>query len=759
MNLMDMLSGEGDEPMYRDSSMSQVLNHAAGAQQMSQTIGTFNGEPGANNGFDVTNNNQPIDQPENGVYFFPTVLTPLQKDIIEMFIKVFGPEFVKEISLKRLRTRIHSLLGEETEHTMNGNGETMKGSNGTSETLGSAGSNEMRATEAPELSFNSKVDFLLDQIQVATNHPSLLVDHFLPKKLLLLEVNERLISMSGKFQLFNRMIDSLIENFFHSVKFKEMPVYNMLVVADSVKELELIEGLIIGKELYYKNVSVLKLYDDNRGIPPNFNQPSKRQQQMKMEQQKREKQQQQASQNLEKPSDSENEYKRRKTKSLAEESEKYKPVVCLHLITSLQLYNNYTSILDPSLQFKLIVSFDMNLDSLCPSIELIRNQSQGITESDSAKIPIIIPVPLFSINHIQCLIPKPSTNSLNRNDTVNWKCQVLNTLIVNRFNLYDEDPQFFINTYGSRMEHVYDWLLSWDSVKFPIDESQFMGKYNDKLITHFNDDRLMKKLEKTYLIDINDTKFEGDFTLPVFNYQTVQAKISDLLFKRLKQIEASITKLKQKLPQIKVAETLRQLSYDRDEELIADNYRKLKRLNEDANFIDRKHIKVDHDITKLADEKRDLEDKVAQLTRLQSHEHVDAKLKEQEDLISQMTKDQANLDQEYEKLTAESETVRSQYQDSSNEALQLSVQIKKLQDKNSMIEDKSMRPGMRTLPLLIKKDDLHNQEQLLAKLTAENDFLTSYFDDKLDKLINERRAVMDHSGRSNNRVSRASTPF
>lgn len=693
MNLMDMLSGESQR--YQAESMNSVLDAVDAAPLASQT------------------------QPPNGVYYFPTVLTDLQKDLMELFIRVFGPQFIKEIHHKRLRTNINSLLDDE-------------------EYEGSA-PGDSSTTASQDLPFSDQVDFLFEQLSIATNHPSLLVDHFLPKKLLLLEINERLISMSGKFQLFNRIIDALVEKFFWSVKFTEIPVYNMLVIADSVKELELIEGLIIGKPLYYENVSITKLYDDNRGIPPHFNQNTPQ------------------NDNLEKNSDSETEYKRRKR--FLNKPQKHKPVVCLHLITSLQLYNNYTSILDPSVQFRMIVSFDVNLDSQCPSIELIRNQAQNVYENDGMKIPIIMPIPIFSIDHIQTLIPKPSTSSFNTNEMTNWKHQVLKTVIVNRYNLYDEGNDFFITNYGSNMDKFYQWFINWDSLRFPIDPAQFMEKFGGKLVMNFNDDKVIKRLDQFYLIDVNGTKFEDDFALDVYNYQTIKAKMAELLFNRITQIELAMAQLKEVLPKIKRDETARQLQYDKDEETVAESYLKLKRLNEDATFIEKKHMKVDNDISRLTEQKTDLSEKLSHLARLE-HSEVDEKLKEQNALIEELTKDQGNLSTEYTKLSQENDTLRTQYQESSNEALQLTSQIARLKQKNDVIETKSTRPGIRTLPTLIKKEDLGTHEQTLARLRRENQFLTDYFSEKLEGLIGDRKAVMDQSGGSrNNRVSRASTPF
>lgn len=694
---MDMLSSDGPDAMYQDDvGMGSILEQPINGNSVEST--------------------PEIQQPPNAVYYFPTVLTNVQKDMMEFCLKIFGPELVKELYLRRQRTKIHSLLDD--------------------------GDDAADLTDN-KLSFNEKLELIFEQIETITKHPSLLVEHFLPKKLLLLELNDRFVNMSGNYLLFNMLVNELLKIFFKNVKLPQPLVYHMLVVAETVKELELIEGLIIGKQLYYNNVSTTKLYDDNRGYPPHFNDKKDN------------------TPNKFEKFDSDNEYKRKRVRNSS--NEKFKPELCLHLITTLQLYNNCTSVLDPEIQFKLIFSFDANIDSKCPSIEMIRNQGQNVYDRNPLKIPIIIPTPVYSIHHIQTLIPRPPINSFNINTSHKWKFEILNHLYYNRFNIFEEpQDEFFINNYKSDKHNLINWLLNWDLIHFPVKDDEFLETFTYKLNMNINEEKLIKKIDHSYLLPFFGTKFDCSFEVDNFDYKSYKAKLAELVTTRLEQINNSIMNLQEEIPKLRQSETTRQLNYDSQEESIAQNYHKHKRLAEDATFVEKKLFKIDSDYLKLSKEKSDLKVKLEHLNDLKETKDIDEKLSEQEEIIAKLIKQEGNLIEEIQKLNDENDSTRSQYQESSNEALHLSVQIQKLKDKNSTIEIRSNGPGINILPGLLKKDELINHESNLKKLQSENKFLDKFLTGKLERPINERKLLMDNSSgtsRTNNRVSRGSTPY
>lgn len=699
MNLMDMLSSEAD-PMF-EPPMESILE-----QESKKTNGV-------------------VKQPDNGIYFFPTVLTKLQTDIMEYIINIMSPELLKELESNDQNKKARSLLEDESDNVQE------------------------------ELKFNEIIDFLYDQLEITTNNPSLLVDHFLPKKLLLSEINEHLVNMSGKFQFFNRLINNLVEKFHHSIKYQESPIYNILVIANSVKELELIEGLIIGKPLQYNNVSTVKLYGKNININ-DLNPPESPMSEIEME------------------------YKRkRKHKNIKPDK---KPILFLNLITSSQLYNNYTPLLNSGTQFKLIFSFDNNLDTDCPSLAMMRNSRQEMPsqpyqyygqygqygqypqyQEPTPAIPIIIPIPIFSINHYKMLNPPPETNPMfsENNELTDWKYQIINSFLVNRINLFDniEDDEdniseFFVGLFGKNMRAIDDWLISWDSINFPLPE--IFTKYNERTILKFSDEKIIKSLNHSYL----GGKIEK---MEKFDYKGFKTKLADTLYNRLNQAKDEIAQMKVKIQTFKEAETKRQLDLDEHEEKIADNYKKLKRFNEDANFIEKKYTKIDEEHQKLMGTKLDLDSKFNTFETLSTVNLTD-KVTEQDNLIRQLKEDEENLQEELNRLTKENDEARGEYQQVSTESITILNELKRWNGLNEKLETKLGLPGIKILPSLIKKDDKINHELLLKKLETENIALSKFLDNDLEKVIGERNNLLANtnqgsSTRSINRMSRGSTPM
>ncbi|KAK6459599.1 structural maintenance of chromosome protein 3 [Scheffersomyces xylosifermentans] len=661
MNLMDMLSGDPPSSIYstQENDMAAILDENA-----------------TSNGHGMSTLNEEVEHPERGIYYLPTMLTRLQKELVEVLIQLFGPELLNEVRSKKSRTSIDSLL-------------------------------DSVSNSANSFSSYDKVTILFDQLNIINNHPSLLVDHFIPKKLLLSEINERLTSMSGKLQLFNRLVDSLVENNTNKDGF------HLLVVAQSVKELELIESLVIGKRIFYENLSNAKLYDDNRRIP-DFNNPK---------------------------------------------NKKLRDKVCLYLVTSSQLYNNYVpSSGKGNSKFNLIFSFDINLDTTSPSIELLRAETE--------ETPVFIAVPVFSVEHISLQIPEPGPSFNYDKDTSNpvfkWKLQVINTLVVNRFNLFESDESnFFLDIYGGQFRKLRNSFNDSTKLKFL---NKAMSDFNEKLAFHYSDEKLTKKLSTNYS---STSTSKENFQLTSFDYKSYKAKLAELLNLRLQQVLDTVEDVyTHDIAEYRIRETKRQIQYDIDEDTISTSYVKLRKLNEDAGFAEKKLGRIETDLVKTQDRKNELERRKSLLD-----EHLDKDENDLKNLIStqvktleDLKKELENVTSEYDKLNEENDSIRQKYQNSSATAVQMSSKLHKLKEQNSALEKKYDGPGMKSLPDLIRKDTLMNYSYQLQKLKTNNDFLTSFLHDKVEQLSKERQMIIDasatgSSSRPSNRISRASTPL
>lgn len=581
-----------------------------------------------------------------GVYYLPTQLCNIQIQMLDLLVQMFKLELVLEIKNRKKKASIASLL----------------------------------ESESPDLNTYDKVELLFNQLMIVDKHPSLIVDHFIPKKLILLEINDRLLSLSGKIQLFNRIIDSLIT---HE---KSTNGYHILVVAQSVRELELIEGLIIGKNLYYANRSNSKLYDDEQ-VPTDFN--SK---------------------------------------------------VCVYLITSSQLYNNYIPSPVPGIsKFNLIISFDLTLDTSNPSIQLLRQEEQ---------IPILIPLPLYSIEHIVLQLDPPHRGLNSKEDNDQWRLRSIHALIMNRHQLENQE-EFFVDNYGPGMTKFIDWI--YNQQQFPIK----LRHFHDNLVLQYSDEELLTTIENFYNQDFAQ--------LNNFDYESYKSTLAEVLNYKLKQLRDSIAlKVENYLPTLRIQNTTSQTHHDSNEDAIAQKFNHLKRLNEDATLSERKLARTENYLRQYQTSKQDLDEKLKVLELIRTNGEY--KFEEQLKSLDSLKQELANLNTEFERLDEEYEESKIKYQTSSGDAVQLSNKVQKLINRNTKLEKQVNGPGMLSLPQLVRTDITSSYDQKINKLKQENDFLVSFFNEKIEKLANERRQIIDTTGsgstsRPSNRISRASTPF
>lgn len=156
---------------------------------------------------------KPIELPHGNVYYLPSPLTHLQRCLVEVLLKLHNSNLNKIIE------------------------------------QGGADDDDK---QQDKLSDDDMMSLLVNNWESIESHPFLLVDHYIPKKLILMESSPNLIKDSGKFKQFDDLINKL-ENF----------KYNAIVVARTIKELDLIESYLLGRRLNYKRYTGASLYDIN----------------------------------------------------------------------------------------------------------------------------------------------------------------------------------------------------------------------------------------------------------------------------------------------------------------------------------------------------------------------------------------------------------------------------------------------------------------------------------------------------------------
>lgn len=109
-----------------------------------------------------------------------------------------------------------------------------------------------------------RMTYMLDaNIRAIANHPSLLVDHYIPRQFLRMEPTEISITSSDKFKKLNTILSMIIQR-----DRKQFPKpLKVCLISHSIKELDLIEGLVLGKYFKIKRFSGTPLYDEKHDLP------------------------------------------------------------------------------------------------------------------------------------------------------------------------------------------------------------------------------------------------------------------------------------------------------------------------------------------------------------------------------------------------------------------------------------------------------------------------------------------------------------
>lgn len=675
-----------------------------------------------------------IEQPQEGelnnVVYLPTTLTRIQKVISEAIVQIFTPSLKQELRKKRARTSISSLLESPEETDLK------------DEYSVGPGTDQQRS-----------INLMFEQLRHVSMHPALLNNHFVSKKMLLLETKARLLSMSGKVVLFNQIVDFLAS---------AAVDYNLLVVTETINELEWIEGSIIGKDLKYNNLSTRRLFDESE---PSQAKPLNRDSPLDGDL---------SSSSLSSFANN----SRRKRQHLSKQREEAKantPRLTIHLVTSRQLYESYMS----SIKLDMIFSFDSKPDLTSPSFEMLRSNNKAssgqLLLGSSIKTPVLIPIPVFSIEHLIEAIPAPAID-LGANQgseaITAWKLHVIGAFAANRHRLYDTFGQddFFISAYGKNMNKMQDLLLSWHLSPLPKPHS-ILGDTVGSLQLSWTEEKFLLRLEENFLSNFNTFALESptldssDGGEDVSNYHTFKSRLAVVLSGLIEQLEANTEHgILTVLPQMRKDESEKQLKIDLLEDQISQRYRQLRKLNEDATISDRRFNRAETAFTRLEKTHQENADMLKHLKEVLTKEEADLEklATDQNEVLDGLEKEKQRLEEELSKANDEGELLREEYQNSSAQAVKASAELQQLKNTQAELNTHLNGPGSQALPALRRKDDQMHYEYRINRLRKENDNIETFFNNYLDKLIKERSSTIDtfgSSSRPSNRISRSATPF
>lgn len=658
---------------------------------------------------------------ENSVYYLPCTMSTLQKDMTEAVVQIFADVLESLILMLKQRTSINTLVEDSS---LNKN----------------------------LVQLNFEVSLMYDLLQTISLHPSLLVDHFISKGLLLLSPKDRLLDLSGKMRVFNELIDVLSARQENGHLSSD---YNLLVITRSGKELDLIEGLIVGKKIHYHSYSRGKLYEEKQPVLRYRKETS-----------------------AEESPGSETRRRRRQQRRISAKS-RGSPKVVLHLITSDQVYNSYssTSTLD------LIFSFDPLLDLSNPGLDLLRRNNKsslGLMATTQRETPVLIPVQIFSIEHINQVVSFPSASFSNSHDEASRKLKVLKSFIINRSHLFImQDQDDLVPSYSKVFQRLSEWLESWDKMNLPTSLCT-LDRFTEKMALEIDDKMVTQSLKENHLnamsavfLPVSGSESNGKTkakheNLQTMTYNTLKKELSLFLNERADEVEGLIEEgLSTVLPDLRKIEASRQAEIDSYEDQIGENYRKLRKLNESLITLDKKFNRVESENQNLQAQHAELKTLLAHLNDVianKDEEEIKSLIQNQSGIVDELVAEKSRLQEGYSSLVEASECLREEYQVKSAEAVKLTNRLEKSKVKKKALAYKLQGPGMRQLPSLARNDEISVQERKLRRILEESQFINNLFSSRLDRLVKDRSSSMEYSaslstGRGNNRGSRASTPL
>ncbi|CAL9734588.1 HDA1 complex subunit 2 [Monosporozyma servazzii] len=168
------------------------------------------------------------------VFTIPIGLTEFQKDLIEILLSIHQEPLLKELA-----------LSSHDNDKLIDNNQLMN--------------NE--SIHYPTFTSRQMMYLLDTHIRAVANHPCLLVDHYMPRQFLKMEPKQRLINPSNKFHILQQLL-------FQLTKYNQQQTpLSIVLVAHSMKELDLIEGLVLGQDFNLKRLSGTTLYDEKNTFP------------------------------------------------------------------------------------------------------------------------------------------------------------------------------------------------------------------------------------------------------------------------------------------------------------------------------------------------------------------------------------------------------------------------------------------------------------------------------------------------------------
>ncbi|CCH60135.1 hypothetical protein TBLA_0C03320 [Henningerozyma blattae CBS 6284] len=646
-------------------------------------------------------------------YTIPVGMTTFQKDLVEILVSLHAKSLSEEIA----KWVSNSML--------------------------EASSN---SDVFPNVSTRQMTYILDDAIRAIGNHPCLLVHHYMPRQVLLMEPSERLFSTSDKLQNLSDFIHSIILRDRSSYP-KTSPCASPLKIAlisHNIREVDILEGFLLGKPIKLKRFVGTSLYDEkhvyiqneNKGSLSHMNQNSTNNEddvpisRSTSNSSKSSTPVADSSSNTNShshPHKDNYEYSKRRKRQRLIENSKQNEEDWIFLTSTRHLNNNPNLLLMHDVD--IIISCDPLIDSNHPAITTSRN-SFNKSKSSSKDIPFIkflvqdSPDHYIIKNHLDKAANKNSNNINNDDDY----CNILSSLchfLTARKNIIETknndthtiDYKKFTKNLLSKSAEEYILPECHLSTGFQNDNIELL---NECLIPSISNLHQTTNPDSNLKFDIKDIKNMNEYqleltkkTIELMDYvqNEVSKKSLEIEYKRLKETERQdqLDELKKNIG------TLFKKTQDQ-EKLINDSNKSLTHATSESSKLDQELNFLKNNINKLES-----------LLAIDDNDYTALNM-----LMSQYSKEnnklldeKLSLDNKVQEINTSNDELRSKYQLTSKHALDLATTLKEVQKKHSILKNESSGP-LGTTELMSLENEKQRLKDEIFRLEEQEKFMNDY---------------------------------
>jgi len=694
-------------------------------------------------------------EPGDLIYYLPIDQTLVQKELVELMVRLHKKNILKSLGMLKV---------EETGETVDPDGN-------------------------PYLNSNVLLETFVSCVREIENHPTLLVNHFIPRNLLLLDTKANIISSSLKYVALDNILNKLTE--------RKKPKTVIISVSNG-KELDLVESILIGKNgLQYYRFSGASIYYENHGsfnFSKNPVKPPERQHHDSSPEGKhsgsrsrsstpssrssghgRRRRGGRGSHEKGKKGQSTHRGTRRsrsKTRSGSSkhkkaddyvprisknsplfakiQAEKHNTKLNVYLILSNQL--KYLTQFE-ELKSDFILTLDSNLKQVSPKTDqvpiikmVIPNSLEYFDEQLQREVPTLKSSPeiynkfltYLTVAYRSSVASNDDANAYLSGGLIDWMVDIQHTPFPEDIRI----PDFPVA--GLRIEELTARCVeSMQNVQ--LEKPYEIAKYEffdpDTRLPHVKNEHKRQKIQETEIPDR-------------VSYRQYQKLLAKMVYERCKELDGVMSDKKENLAKIHEDDSRRQYVLETNDASIGLMYKSFRTARTNNESMGKHLERLTGDKAKLvsmvAVEKRRLEEYRQKLQQSVTEEEEKRKEEELEDLTRQL----ADLEVAAGQNEKENEDLRAEYQSCSSQAADLSTKLEAYKEKVKRLEKEA--EGMFGK---LEEKQLDDESAELGRKTQnyerDNAFLETYID-HLDILLKQR---IKQGPQSLRRTSRSVSPY